>query len=203
MLADGSSVLHVGYTHPLVLGLDVTGRPLAWLSWAEAAVLYCREKVAWTAGESSTLLMGGTNRLSGQRSYLELSSIIALRTGTARPHRDTPTLCNANLFARDRYHCLYCGKRFSGSSLSRDHIIPTSRGGHDVWSNAATSCKRCNGFKMNRTPEEAAMSLLAVPFVPSFSEHLILSNKRILADQMEFLRSHVPAHRRGAYALVS
>ncbi len=36
------------------------------------------------------------------------------------------------------------------------------------------------------------MPLLAVPYRPSWVEHLILSNRNILADQMEFLVSHLP-----------
>jgi hypothetical protein len=32
------------------------------------------------------------------------------------------------------------------------------------------------------------MSLLAVPFVPNRAEYLVLSNRRILMDQMEFLK---------------
>ncbi len=33
------------------------------------------------------------------------------------------------------------------------------------------------------------MPLLAVPYVPNWAEFLALSNRKILADQMEFLRS--------------
>ena len=36
------------------------------------------------------------------------------------------------------------------------------------------------------------MPLLAVPYRPSWVEHLILSNRNILADQMEFLVNHLP-----------
>ena len=36
------------------------------------------------------------------------------------------------------------------------------------------------------------MPLLAVPFRPSWIEHLILSNRNILADQMAFLKSQLP-----------
>ena len=32
------------------------------------------------------------------------------------------------------------------------------------------------------------MALLAVPYVPNRAEYLVLSNRRILADQMEFLK---------------
>ena len=40
------------------------------------------------------------------------------------------------------------------------------------------------------------MPLLAVPYRPSWVEHLILSNRNILADQMAFLRSHLPKNAR-------
>jgi len=33
------------------------------------------------------------------------------------------------------------------------------------------------------------MPLLAVPFVPNYAEYLVLSNRRILADQMAFLKA--------------
>jgi hypothetical protein len=50
--------------------------------------------------------------------------------------------------------------------------------------------------KGSRTPQQAGMPLLAVPYRPSWVEHLILSNRNILADQMEFLVSHLPRERR-------
>ena len=37
------------------------------------------------------------------------------------------------------------------------------------------------------------MSLLAVPYVPNRAEGLILENRHILGDQMEFLRSQAAA----------
>ena len=36
------------------------------------------------------------------------------------------------------------------------------------------------------------MPLLYTPYVPSLGEDFILRNRRILADQMEFLMAHVP-----------
>jgi hypothetical protein len=36
------------------------------------------------------------------------------------------------------------------------------------------------------------MPLLYTPYVPSLWEDFILRNRRILADQMEFLLAHVP-----------
>jgi hypothetical protein len=42
------------------------------------------------------------------------------------------------------------------------------------------------------TLDQSGMTLLAVPFVPSRIEYLILRGRTILADQMDFLLSHVP-----------
>ena len=52
------------------------------------------------------------------------------------------------------------------------------------------------GAKRNRTPDEAGMQLLYAPYVPNKAEYLILTNRRIFADQMEFLAQHVSAHSR-------
>jgi hypothetical protein len=40
------------------------------------------------------------------------------------------------------------------------------------------------------------MHLLYAPYVPNRAEFLILANRRILADQMEFLKQHVSANSR-------
>ncbi|MFZ5605064.1 MAG: HNH endonuclease, partial [Pseudomonadota bacterium] len=68
-----------------------------------------------------------------------------------------------------------------------DHIMPRARGGADTWENVVTACKRCNHHKACRTPEEASMPLLAVPYKPNIFEFTVLANHRILADQMAFL----------------
>ena len=40
--------------------------------------------------------------------------------------------------------------------------------------------------------EQAGMPLLYIPYVPDRHEHFILRNRRILADQMEYLLASVP-----------
>ena len=76
--------------------------------------------------------------------------------------------------------------------LSRDHVTPISQKGVDGWTNVVTACKRCNNFKAGRTPEQANMQLLAVPFKPTHAEYIFLRGRRVLADQMEFLKAHFP-----------
>ncbi|MDQ6646509.1 MAG: HNH endonuclease, partial [Pseudomonadota bacterium] len=100
------------------------------------------------------------------------------------------------LFARDRHICLYCGEHFNRAALTRDHVLPISKRGKDEWENVVSACLACNLRKSNRTPQQANMPLLAVPYRPSWVEHLILSNRNILVDQMEFLVSRLPRDRR-------
>ncbi len=47
-------------------------------------------------------------------------------------------------------------------------------------------------------PEEAHMPLLDVPYAVSRNEGFILSNRRILADQMAFLQAMLPRYSRWA-----
>ena len=176
-----------------VLQLDVSGRPQAWISAREAAVLYATDGVAWTLGRTFRVLRGGIQRATGLQSRIELHPIVAVRgTVPSRAWRQTPAITNTKLFARDRHLCAYCGGRFGPEELTREHIVPVSRGGGDAWMNCITACKPCNGRKGNRLPEEARMALLYLPYVPSLHEDMILRGRRILADQMEFLLASVP-----------
>jgi HNH endonuclease len=176
-----------------VLQLDVSGRPQAWISAKEAAVAYASDGVAWTLGDAFRVLRGGTQRTTGRQSRIDVHPIIAVRgVVPSRAWRQAPTLANHKLFSRDRQICAYCGRHFDIDHLTREHIVPTSRGGDDSWMNCITACRGCNGRKGNRLPEEARMNLLFLPYVPSLHEDMILRGRRILADQMEFLLASVP-----------
>ena len=86
-----------------VLQLDCSGRPQAWMTAREAAVLYATDAVAWTLGEPFRLLRGGVQRASGLQSRIELHPIVAVRGAIpARAWRQVPTLSNPKLIARDR-----------------------------------------------------------------------------------------------------
>lgn len=182
---------------PRLLTLDAHGRILDWITWQDAACLYVREAVLWTLGEPCLTVHGGTCRMTGEQSVLHLHPIIAAR-GHVRPgvKPPSPALTNHALFSRDGHLCLYCGGEFGRAHLTRDHVVPLSRGGRDVWENVVSACFQCNSRKGGRTPQQAGMRLLAVPYRPSWVEHLILSNRHILADQMAFLKSHLPARAR-------
>ncbi|WP_370308471.1 HNH endonuclease [Sinimarinibacterium flocculans] len=180
-------------TIPAILKVDAGGMPVSWIHWQTAVVLYARARVRWEAGAERFLIRGGTNASTGRRSELRIGSIIAVADRSRRHGRVVPLLTNRTLFQRDRQLCLYCGRQFAASQLTRDHVFPASRGGRSVWENCVTACRSCNQRKDDRTPEEANMKLIAVPYTPNLAEYLILSNRRILADQMEFLLAHAPS----------
>ena len=185
-------------TFPLILTLDTNGIPHRWITWQHACFYYAKNQIAWAAGEHAFTVQGGYNRISGERSKIAASSIIAIK-GKAmamRAFSQVPPLNNRELCHRDRYLCAFCGSSLPASKLTRDHVIPFSRGGRDTWMNVVTACRSCNEKKSDRTPEMAHMELLYLPYVPNRAEYLILTNRRILADQMEFLAQHVPAQSR-------
>lgn len=176
-----------------VLQLDISGRPQAWITPREAAVLYAADAVAWTLGDTFQVLRGGWQRATGRQSRIEVHPIVAVRGAVpSRAWRLQPALTNPKLFARDRQFCAYCGGHFRLDDLTREHIVPVSRGGHDTWMNCITACRACNGHKGSRLPEEARMSLLYLPYVPNLHEDMILRGRRIVADQMDFLLACVP-----------
>jgi HNH endonuclease len=186
-------------SYPQILQLSSAGTPVRWIDYQEAAIYYAKDQIAWELGEDDFYtLFGGTNRVSGQQSAIRVRPIIAVRklehTGNAERVRMVPRLTNRNLFNRDKHRCAYCMSY--ASVLTRDHIIPVSRGGKDNWMNVVTACKPCNNIKGARTPDEAGMELGYVPYTPSHAENLLLTNRKMVDSQREFLRPLVGQHSR-------
>ena len=61
----------------LVLRTDVSGMPLEWIDYKEAARLYHQAQVAYTCGSPLFKLYGGVSALTGFRTVLEVNSIVA------------------------------------------------------------------------------------------------------------------------------
>ncbi len=185
---------------PRILRLNVAGHPVEWASWQEAVCLYARQIVVWTLGEPILRIRGGHSRLDGEQSHLDVHSIIACQGRVVEESGSVPPLTNSALFGRDRNTCLYCGGDFDDGALTRDHVVPSSRGGADRWDNCVAACKRCNHHKGDRLPHECGMELLALPYTPNFAEYLALINSgRILGDQIGFLQRRFGKHSRSLH----
>ena len=180
-----------------VLKLSAQGLPQSWISLEQAVTHYAANDVRWEAGAQIAIFHGGHNARTGLQSIIKVNSIIGTRgVPSISPFSLRPGLNNGKLFARDRHMCAYCGGLFSALELTREHIIPFAQQGADTWMNVVTACRSCNLRKSSRTPEQAKMPLLYAPYVPSLWEDFILRNRRILADQMEFLTAHLPKNSR-------
>lgn len=178
--------------HPLILQLDVSGNPTRWITYEDAAYYHAKNLIAWTVDDDAYTIYGGKNRVTSSQSSMDLNTIIAIKGDVnSNINYRTPTLTNRALFRRDQNICAYCTHEFVYDKLTRDHIHPTSKGGKDVWTNVVTACGSCNKIKDDKTPEEAGMKLIYVPYAPSKAEHLILMNRTILANQMDFLLARV------------
>lgn len=181
----------------LVLALDVTGIPVQWVELEKAITLHVTDRIAWELGDTTVVFRGGTNRQTGLVSTVSTRSIIAVRGHALRMARAEPLrVSRERLFARDHHLCAYCGQRYRQTDLTIEHIVPEAQGGLTTWQNVVTACRSCNQRKANRTPEQAGMPLLYLPYRPNRWEGMILRNRRILVDQMEFLLAGVPQHSR-------
>ncbi len=180
-----------------VLKLSAQGLPQSWISLEQAVLHYAADEVRWEVGAQVALFRGGHNAMTGAQSQIAVSSIIGTKgVPNINPFDLKPGLTNSKLFARDRNVCAYCGDDFEEEELTREHIIPFAQNGRDHWMNVVTACRACNHRKSSRTPEQARMPLLYAPYIPSLWEDFILRNRRILADQMEFLMAHLPKNSR-------
>ena len=191
---------HVHFSEiPLILQLDIAGNPVGWCNFEKSVYYKAKDLIAWEASPKDITLQGGISRMTGKQSTLTINTIIAVRGNINKKQYakiNHVPLTNRSLFYRDHNTCAYCGSVFKWKDLSRDHIIPTSKGGPNTWENVVTACHTCNRNKSNHLLQDIDMELLYVPYAPNKSEHLILQNRRILADQMSFLMKRVPKESR-------
>lgn len=176
-----------------ILQLDVKGQPQRWISANLAATYYATDAVQWTVGDPCISLRGGVNADSGRQSRIDVHPIIAL-SGAARVNLfdAVPSLTNRKLAVRDHSTCAYCGKVCKAGDITREHIVPVSKGGLDEWENVVVACKGCNGLKGCRSLDATGFKLLYLPYRPSVWEDFILSGRNIRADVHEWLAAKLP-----------
>ena len=184
--------------HAHVLQLDIQGSPQAWISLERAAIHYACSDVMWEEGSGPlATLRGGMNARTGIQSRIEVAPIIALKGASRINLFDViPSFSKSKLLRRDRHTCAYCGQLLAGELLQCEHIIPESRGGPWSWMNLVTACGPCNLRKGARTPDEAGMPLIYLPYVPSRWEDFLLEGRYVRADVHEWLSARLPRNSR-------
>lgn len=147
------------------LALNASYEPLTVLSQTRAIRLVLE-------GRAEILERDGTKVVRSESEEIPCPAVIRLSKYVHVPRRFRRTVSNTFLFARDQATCQYCGRSKEELGhrefLTRDHVVPVSRGGENSWENCVTACRRCNARKADRTPEEAGMRLLHPPTEPHF-----------------------------------
>ena len=107
------------------------------------------------------------------------------------PRRFRRQVTNTFLFARDGYRCQFCARTSAQlrprEGLTRDHLVPLSRGGTNAWTNVVTACSSCNARKGSHLPEELGMHPLRPPVEPHFV-HLAWAVRRLTPTQAKYIR---------------
>ncbi len=96
---------------------------------------------------------------------LQVPAVVRL-TSFVQRQRMRIAMTRQNIFLRDNFQCQYCLKKLSAKELTRDHVVPRSKGGGMTWENIVSACVPCNGKKGAKTPAEANMRLARKPARP-------------------------------------
>lgn len=134
--------------------------------------------------------------IKSEKATVKVPAVVVLKTQVSTPKRihsfNAPT--KRNVLIRDGFQCAYCQKRLTMNSVTKDHIIPTSRGGWDVLTNVVAACIGCNGKKADRTPDEAGMHLQRLPRPLSEHEKMELLVKTHKSSERNVWRSCFEEH---------
>ena len=142
-------------------------------------------------GKAEVVEADGERLVRSARRSFPRPVVIRLTRFIHVPRRFRRQVTNTFLFARDGYTCQYCG-RTAGQlrpreSLTRDHVVPFSRGGTNAWTNVVTACSGCNTRKAHHLPDEIGMHLAHAPVEPHFV-HLSWAVRRLTPIQAKYIR---------------
>ncbi len=182
------------------LALNASYEPLTIVPARRAVRLVLEQK-------AEILEVDGDRAFRSEREEVPCPQVIRLVRFVHVPRRFRRQVTNTFLFARDGYACQYCGRHRNDlrgrQFLTRDHILPISRGGGNSWDNVVTSCSPCNNRKGNHLPDEVGMRLRTDPKEPNHVQ-LVWAVRRLTPiqakyigtfygeDTVEFLRSGRP-----------
>jgi len=150
----------------LCLVYNTTGEPLELVPSLMGLVLHVR-------GKAVILEIFPGRFLRSPRLEFPAPRSVVLRKHRRVRSRVAP-LTNEHLFLRDGHRCAYCARhrRELGARerLTRDHLMPRSKGGRDVWLNVVTACSSCNHQKDDQLAEDIGRSPRVAPWIPSRSD---------------------------------
>lgn len=142
-------------------------------------------------GKAEIVEAEGKDVVRSEHLVIPRPAIIRLVKFVHVPRRFRRQVTNTFLFARDHYRCQYCHRGQHElrhrECLTRDHLVPISRGGLNEWTNVVTACSSCNTRKGNRLPDECGMHPHAQPHEPHFV-HLAWAVRRLTTTQAKYIK---------------
>ena len=161
-------------------------------SFEPLTIIPARRAIRLVLDQKAEILEADKSRaFRSPRTELPFPTVIRLVRFVQVPRRFRRQVTNTFLFARDEYTCQYCGRHrgeLKGRQfLTRDHILPLSRGGDNSWQNLVSSCSPCNNRKGDRLPVEAGMRLLTEPREPNYVR-LVWTVRRVTPTQARYIK---------------
>jgi 5-methylcytosine-specific restriction endonuclease McrA len=167
------------------LALNASYEPLTMVPMRRALRLLIDGKAEIVEADSDRVVRS-------ERLTLPRPAVIRLTKFIHVPRRFRRQVTNTFLFARDHYRCQYCGRHVlelkPREALTRDHLLPLSRGGTNEWSNVVTACSPCNTRKGNHLPNEIGMHPLTHPVEPHFV-HLSWAVRKLTPVQSRYIKT--------------
>lgn len=141
-------------------------------------------------GKAEVLEADDARIFRSERERIAAPLVVRLNRFVHVPRRFRRQVTNTFLFARDGYRCQYCGRHRASlrgrQFLTRDHVVPMSRGGENTWENVVTACSACNNRKASHLLEECGMHLNKHPHEPNYVE-LVWAVRRVTQVQAKYI----------------
>lgn len=164
-----------------VLLLNASYEPLNVISWKRAICLWYDDKVEIVRSYPDKTICSPSIEV-GYPAVVKLSKYRHMKFIRRRIR-----FSSLNIFARDNFTCMYCGEQPKVRNLTKDHVVPRSRGGATTWTNITTACNPCNLYKADRTPEEAGMKLKELPCRPTPDDHTVRFGTNLPKEWEDFI----------------
>jgi len=145
---DAISMMYTNNAVALHVEGDSLMQPLSWKQWIELP--YCENEYY-------------VNTVSLK---IRVPKIIILSKFSKVPLK-RPKLTKKSIWKRDNFTCQYTGKKIKEDEGNIDHVLPKSKGGSSDWTNLVLACKDVNQRKGDKTPEQAGLTLIKQPTVPT------------------------------------
>jgi 5-methylcytosine-specific restriction endonuclease McrA len=165
--------------------LNSSFEPIKVLDWQRAVTLWVQKKVE--------VIEVHDREIRSVRFTFKMPSVVRLLKYARIRRKEVVPFTRANIYARDRHECQYCGEHFRSEDLTFDHVIPQTKGGTKSWENIVAACVDCNRRKGGRTPAEAGMTLQRKPLRPTsiMSLQVTIGMRRAPQNWHSYLYWHV------------